>query len=139
MLTKTIYKNKNTYQRREFQQWVSEMEEEGWKGFHKFYMKILKKTTKCHSIRKIPKKYLKENQTDANLENIKEMVKEYWEKLYTSNYNIEKKYTPEEDKKWFTNKEWKQHKERLEKENMSGLTSEIEFQELETTIKKLKK
>jgi hypothetical protein len=138
MLTKTIYKNKNTYQRREFQQWISEMEEEGWRGTHKFYTKILKKTLTHHSIRKIPKKYLKEKQIDTNPDNIKEMIKEYWEKLYTSNEEIKDNHTTNDSKKWFTNNEWKQHREKIEKENMDSLTAEIEYQELEKTIKKLK-
>jgi hypothetical protein len=111
------------------------MEEEGWRGIHKFYTKILKKTLTHHSIRKIPKKYLKKKQIDTNSNNIKEMIKEYWEKLYTSNEEIKDNHTTNDPKKWFTNNEWKQYREKIEKENMNSLTAEIEYQELEKTIK----
>jgi hypothetical protein len=37
------------------------------------------------------------------------MIREYWEKLYSTNSEIGKETRQEEEKEWFTNNKWKEH------------------------------
>jgi hypothetical protein len=100
-IAKVIYRNRNKYKREEFKKWEKEIEIEGWRGSKRFFSTIMRKSQKRHSIRHIPKKYLKERQIDTNPIEIKKMIQEFWENLYSSNQEVRKEKRPDETKEWF--------------------------------------
>jgi hypothetical protein len=57
---------------------TEEIEEEGWKGSKTFFKKMRKIGEECKSIRKIPEKYRKAGQNEYDLEEIKDMIRNFW-------------------------------------------------------------
>lgn len=137
-ISSLIYKRREKYRRKERKQKVEQIELEGWKGSQTFYNKVLKRFRKKHSIRKIPKKYLKEGMMERNPEDIKEMVKEWWEKLYTPETTREERIG--KNRPWFETDEWKNHKENIKnKFEKIDILRDIEKEEWKQIIGSLKR
>lgn len=137
-LSRIIYKRKDKYRRTEIKKSIKEFEDEGWKNSKKFFNKLLKKFKERYSIRKIPKKYLKAGQNDRDPMSIKNMVRDFWQDLYTSNGEItEHQY--EQDHEWFKTEEWEEHQDKiLNNTKFKELMCEIGRDEFEKTVRTLK-
>ncbi len=115
------------------------LEEEGWKGSKKFFDKIMRKKKERILIRKVPVKYLidEENKGDSNV--IKRMIADFWENLYIKNEKTNENLRKKSEREWFETGKWKEHREKIrENEKIKNLTGEIKKEKLETIIKKLK-
>lgn len=139
-LSRIIYRRKDRYRRIEIKNYIKELEQEGWKGTKKFYDRILKKGKKRKSIRKIPEKYLKPGRKETDPEDIKKMIREFWEKLYTSKgKGVEEEEEGEEKREWFKGEEWKRYKKKNEEnKRLEELTHIISREEIGRTIQGLK-
>jgi len=103
---KRAEKRRKKYQKKDYEKTLENLEIAGWKGTKRFFQQILKKRKIKKSIRKIPEKYMKEGLKETEPEDIKKMIREFWQELYKKDEKIEDNQYTEIDKPWFKNTEW---------------------------------
>jgi hypothetical protein len=72
-------------------------------------------------------KYMKERWTNTNPEHIKEMMREFWKKLYEANKSLRTE-DEKEKREWFKSQKWKEYSEEI-KENTRLKKLQKEYQE----------
>ncbi len=138
-MSSEIYKRRKKSRDKEWKIFAQNLEEEGWKGSKKFFDKIMRKRKERISIRKIPAKYLIGEEKEGDPNAIKRMIADFWEGLYKKDEKINENLGKGNEREWFETGKWKEHREKIRKnEKIRNLTREIENEELEIIIKRLK-
>jgi len=82
-LTNKIHRRRAKLLQKNYYQAMKELEQEEWSNSKKFFQKVMKKRKKRISIRKVPERLMKGEGRDTDPEKIKEMIREYWQQLYS--------------------------------------------------------
>jgi len=137
-LTNKVQRRRTKLLQKDYQQAMKELEQEGWSNSKKFFQRVLKKRKKRISIRKIPTRLMKEEGNDTDPKKIKEMVREYWQQLY-SKKEQERGEQDQKEAPWFKNESWDKHRQEIQaSEVMKTILQTITEKKMDTVIRKLK-